>query len=421
MSPLGRKRIESPAGTTLDTDIVVIGGGVAGAAIARDAALRGVRVRLFEKNAFGSGASSKSSKLIHGGIRYLEIAWNNLKQGDFDGFWRNLCFVFSALRESGILARIAPSCVSPHPIFIPIYASDRRSKMVIFLGTAFYSLLSLLAGNPKNASFYFSAEGVLKILPELNPDGLTGGVTIWDHLTDDLALVQKIIASAREHGAVCEEHAEVLAYHHDREENVYEVTVKTAAAQRTVRCRKLINAGGAWVDKVRERGKEHEKDFILPVAGSHVEVRPFLTRSVLLQAADGRFFFVISRAHSSRIGTTERLIKDPDRVEATKEEIDYLLGSVTRYFPGVRLSKKDVLSTDAGVRPLAAPKFHKEPNQVSREHEVRVGPSGVVHVLGVKLTDHRRAAQEVLDRLMPSLLPYNPKAKRKTSTHKVPL
>jgi glycerol-3-phosphate dehydrogenase len=240
---------------------------------------------------------------------------------------------------------------------------------------------------------------------------------VLDHLTDDRALVNATIASARRHGAQCEEHAEVLSYRHDPERNLYEVLV----GKKKYVCRKLVNASGAWVDELRARAKERGRDLVLPVAGAHVNTRPFLSRSVLLQAPDGRFFFVIHLPGLCRIGTTERLNKDPDRVEATKQEVDYLLASAARYFPGARLSKKDLLSTDAGVRPLAAPRFEKDPNQVSREHEIRVGPSGVIHVLGVKLTDHRRAAQEVLDRLMPSLLPYHPKARRRTSTHKVPL
>ena len=143
--------------------------------------------------------------------------------------------------------------------------------------------------------------------------------------------------------------------------------------------------------------------------------------SVLLEANDGRFFFVINIGDISRIGTTERLVKNLDNVIATADEVDYLLKSVSRYFPAITLSKKDILSTDAGVRPLVAPGFSQDANHVSREHAIRVGPTGVVHVLGVKLTDHRRAAEEVLDRLVPSLLPHCPKAKRKTSTHRIPL
>lgn len=175
------------------------------------------------------------------------------------------------------------------------------------------------------------------------------------------------------------------------------------------------------MDEIRKRGKEHQKDLILPIAGAHINVKRFLPRSVLLQAKDGRFFFVINIGDISRIGTTERFANNLDKVDATADEIDYLLGSVSRYFPNTRLTKNDILSTDAGVRPLAAPGFNQDLNHVSREHAIRVGPTGVVHVLGVKLTDHRRAAEEVLDRLIPSILPFCPKAHRRSSTHKIPL
>jgi len=406
---------------SLDFDVAIIGGGIAGAAIARDAALRGLTTVLFEKNTFGSGASSKSSKLIHGGIRYLETAWERLKQGDLRESWKNLRFVFSALRESRILRKIAPDLVTPHPILIPIYASDKRSRWIIYLGAILYSKLTFFAGSFRRPRLYFSAKTVLKELPELDNAGLVGAVKIWDHVTDDLKLVLALIGSARAHGAACFEHAEVASYRHDFQKNAFELKLTGGSGPKKVWTRKLINAGGAWVDEIRERGKEHEKDFILPIAGAHINVKRFLPHSVLLQAQDGRFFFVNNLGELSRIGTTERTVKNLDKVNATADEVDYLLRSVSRYFPAVKLTKKDVLSTDAGVRPLAAPGFSQDLSHISREHMIRVGPTGVVHVISVKLTDHRRAAQEVLDRLIPSLLSVCPKAKRKTSTHRIPL
>ena len=402
-------------------DVIVIGGGIAGSAIARDAALRGLKTALFEKHTFGSGASSKSSKLIHGGIRYLEIAWERLKQGSPGESWKNLRFVFSALRESRILRKIAPELVTPISILVPLYSSGKRSRWMIYLGAILYSKLALLAGSFRPPRLYFSAEAVLKEQPELDRKNLLGAVKIWDHVTDDQRLVLANLASARANGAECSEHSEILSYRYDFEMNAFELTLKQAPGTKKVWARKLINASGAWVDELRERGKEHQKDFILPVAGAHVNVKRFLPSSVLLEANDGRFFFVINIGDISRIGTTERLVKNLDKVDATTEEVDYLLRSVSRYFPTIRLSKKDILSTDAGVRPLAVPDFNVAPNHVSREHQIRVGPSGVVHVLGVKLTDHRRAAEEVLDRLVPSMLSHCPKAKRKTSTHRIPL
>lgn len=418
MAPLYRSLVDHPS---LDFDVVIVGGGIAGAAIARDAALRGLKTGLFEKNTFGSGASSKSSKLIHGGIRYLEIAWERSKQGDLRESWKNLRFVLSALRESRILRKIAPDLVTPHPILIPIYASDKRSRWMIYLGAILYSKLTFFAGSFRWPHLYFSDEAVLKKLPQLDRTGLVGAVKIWDHVTDDLKLVLAIIESARANGAACSEHTEVASYRYDFEMNAFELKLTGGSGPKKVWTRKLINAGGAWVDEIRERGKEHEKDFILPIAGAHINVKPFLSHSVLLQAQDGRFFFVNNLADISRIGTTERAVKNLDKVNATADEVDYLLQSVSRYFPAVKLSKKDILSTDAGVRPLAVPRSNQDPNHVSREHEIRVGPTGVVHVIGVKLTDHRRAAEEVLDRLIPSLLAHCPKAKRKTSTHRIPL
>ena len=402
-------------------DIGVIGGGIAGAAIARDAALRGLRVVLFEKNTFGSGTSSKSSKLIHGGIRYLELAWKALCFANFPEAWKNFCFVFVSLRESRILRRIAPGLVEPLPLFIPIYRSDKRNPWMIYLGTWLYFILATFAGGAKLPQVRSGAKKALETVPALEPDGLLGGVGIWDFHVDDRALVEATIASAVKNGARCFEHATVTHYEHDAASNTYLVRVAEQKEEREVHVRKLINASGPWVDKTRALGREREKDYVLPVAGSHITLPSFLPSSVLLQAQDGRFFFVIEQKSGARVGTTERVTKELDGIKPSEEEVDYLLASLNRYFPGKNFSKKDILSQDAGARPLSAPASTRNPNEIPRDHEIRVSRSGCIHMIGVKLTDHRRAAEEVLDRLIPLLLPFNAKLRRKTQTHRLPL
>ena len=399
-------------------DIAVIGGGIAGAAVARDAALRGLSVALFEKNTFGSGTSSKSSRLIHGGIRYLDLAWIAFYHGRFNEAWKNLHFVFTSLHESRVLRRIAPEQVKPHPIFIPVYVGNRHRRFAVYLGCLVYYFFALLSGGGTRPRFHWSPREALQEVPELDPKNLNGGVTITDHATDDLGLVKAVMASAQKNGAHCHEHAETLSYMYTG--GRYRLRVKTGETENEFLARKVINAAGPWVDEVRKANKEKDKNFIVPVAGAHIWIKSFMPRSVLLEAEDKRLFFVINFGERSRVGTTERLLgTNPDKVKATEEEINYLLRSLKRWFPEQTFTKKDVLAADAGVRPLAAPPRTLPLNEISREHEVRVGPTGVIHMIGVKLTDHRRAAEEVLDRLIPSLLPHNPKAKRKTSTHKI--
>lgn len=392
-------------------DVAVIGGGIAGAGIARDAALRGLSVILFEKNKVGSGTSSRSSKLIHGGIRYLDLAWQALLKGRLGAFWKNFRFVSVSLRECRILERIAPHLVRPICLVIPIYRSAGRSPWPIYFGAVVYSLLSLLAGNFHLPRILPSRRAVLKWLPDLAPKGLIGGVAIWDHTADDLELVRAVIASAVKNGAKVHEHAEVKGYRFDPVRDLYELRVLTEGAVRLFLARKLVNASGPWVDRVRAAGGEKGEPLIVPVAGAHVMLKRFVKHSVILQANDKRLFFVINRGDFSRVGTTERIHENPDHVEPTLEEEDYLMEALRRYFPARSFRREDILGRDAGIRPLARPKEALSPHDISREHEIRIGPTGVIHVIGVKLTDHRRAAKQVVDHL----------SFKKTRTHRVPL
>jgi glycerol-3-phosphate dehydrogenase len=396
-------------------DVAVIGGGIAGAAIVRDAALRGMNAVLFEKDTFGSGTSSKSSKLIHGGIRYLDLAWRALKRGDFREAWKNFRFVFVSLRECRILATIAPDLVKPIALLIPIYKrKGGRNPAAVYAGTLLYSLLAIFTGYFRFPVLLFTPRAVLKRMPKLEPQDLAGGVIIWDHWTRDQELVRRTLASATRHGALAFERARVLSYRRDNEKDQYEIRVDMGGSERAFYSRWMVNASGPWVDQVREAAGERKEDFILPIAGAHIMLKKFLDYSVILQTEDGRIFFVINIDETARVGTTERLARDPDRAEASPDEVAYLLSSLHSYFPSLSFRKEDILAQDAGVRPLARPRGKRDPHLVSREHEIRVGPTGVLHVLGVKLTDHRRAAEEILNRIAPVL-------RGKVRTHRVPL
>ena len=403
-------------------DIAVIGGGIAGGAIARDATLRNLRVILFEKNTFGSGTSSKSSKLIHGGIRYLETAWNDARRGKFDDAWKNFRFVFSSLKESGTLRRIAPDLLEPVPLLVPIYDTGGRGRWTIAAGCLLYSLMAFLSGNRRFPHFLRTSKRVLKILPELNKEGLKGGVILWDHLTDDKKLVEETLRSAQKNGAVALDHAEVTTYRMDEPKNRYEIEIKREGKTEKYFAKKIINASGPWVDKLRARAGKTNEDFIAPVAGAHLVFKKFIPHSVILEAEDRRIFFVINRGDMSRVGTTERLFHaDPDTVTVTDDEVRYLLSALRHYFPSKDFNASQIIGTDCGIRPLAKPKDHVPPSEISREHEIRVDSLGVIHVLGVKLTDHRRAAEEIIDEIVPELQRSNSQILRKTRTNRLPL
>lgn len=380
-------------------DLAVIGGGIAGAGVAREAALRGLSVVLFEKNGFGSGASSKSSKLIHGGVRYLELAWNALKRGHFGEAYKNLRFVFHALGECRKLEKIAPELIKPLPIIIPVYSSDKRKPLMVYAGTFLYFILALLGGGAKAPRIFWTKRSLLETVPSLNPEGLKGGVQIWDRVTDDHALVSHVIALAKKQGAKCFEHAAITAYTHETDR--FRITAHIDGQEKIFYSKKLANASGPWIDRTRALGGEKKGELIIPVAGSHIEFKLFLPTSMLLQAKDDRFFFVINTGGRSRVGTTEWLCPDPDSVKIPEEDVEYLLASLSRYFPGEHLSRKEILNSDAGIRPLAHSPRAKNPNEISREHELIEGPNGVLHLVGVKLTDHRRTAEEAVKKLFP--------------------
>ncbi len=387
-----------PASKTAESplyEIAIMGGGIAGAGIALEASNQNQKVILFEKNTFGSGTSSKSSKLIHGGLRYLEVAWSALLKFNLFEFWKNFRFVFLALRETHTLARQWPELIKDIELLMPIYRNQGRSKWSIFFGTWLYGFLSQLSGGRHATRCLTNADKVLELEPGLSSNGLLGGVIVWDHMTDDLALVHAVIQKAKQSGAEAHENNPVIRYHRDRQSGIFEIETTCGFFY----ARKLINATGAWVDQLRAQGTGRKSEMIIPVAGAHIETKPFCRYSSILQAEDGRLFFVINRGKSARIGTTERIEKNPDQVAVTQDEITYLLKGVESFFPKSGPRAEDILSVDAGIRPLAKPARTVSLNQISREHEFIKDEMGCIHVLGVKLTDHRRAARELLEKL----------------------
>lgn len=402
-------------------DVAVIGGGIAGAGIAREAALRNLNVVLFEKNDFGSGTSSKSSKLIHGGIRYLDIAWGFFLHGQFKESWKNFRFVFESLRECRRLEKIAPNLVHPLQIVLPIYKEGGRNPLIIYLGVLLYFFLSCLSGKTRVPKFLWNHKAVSDFLPGIRKEGLLGGVIIWDRIVNDLRLTQALITSAKKNGAETYAHSPVTNYHYDSGNKSYEIRVNLNGNLTLFKTRKLVNASGAWIDEVNKSGEDTGANLIVPVSGTHITLPAFLPYSTLLRAQDNRFFFVINFEGHARVGTTERLCDKPDDVKSTEEEINYLLNSLSHYFPEKSFEKTMILSSDAGIRPLAYSKKAKTLNDIPREHQIMIGPSGVLNIIGVKLTDHRRAAEETIDLITTELRLYDPRIKKRCISHRVPL
>jgi glycerol-3-phosphate dehydrogenase len=378
-------------------DLAIIGGGINGAGIARDAALRGKTVILLEKGDIASGTSSRSSKMVHGGIRYLE----QLRFG----------LVRESLRERGILLGIAPHLVRPQAFVLPFYEGARRGPRAIRLGLFLYDVLSL--GRRLGKSRVLSAPEVLDRVPGLLPDGLLGGGVYHDGVMDDarLALVNALAAleapGAGSGDVVVRNHAEVVSM---RPGSPTALLVRdlALAGEATVLAHRVVRAVGPWTEAER----------LVPSKGIHIVLPAFPARDGLLltHARDGRVFFVIPWLGRTVVGTTETPFRgSPDALRAEPDEVKYLLDEVRRLFPGIGVRPGDVLATYAGVRPLARGRAllgGRSPGGVSRKHRIVEEGEGILTLFGGKYTTYRAVAKEVLDRLFPG---------SGCSTHRVPL
>ena len=367
---------------------VVIGGGMAGAGIARDLALRGVSVALFEKGDFASGTSSKSSKLIHGGLRYLEL-------GDFK-------LVRESLRERKTLERVAPHLVRPLPFLVPVFKGSRRGLVLVRIGMWLYDLLT--PGKATERYRTLRAVDTLAMEPNIRAEDLKGAGYYFDDLLlfPERMCLENILSAAR-HGARVHNYCQV------------EEIVKGARGPDGVRVRDLltdqvfsvraslvVNAAGPWADRVRELAgvTRTTPRVVRTTKGIHCLLPRLTERAVYLSSdSDERMIFVIPWRDFSLVGTTDTDFDgDPDRLWATRAEVEYLLGAVRRVLPDPRVTLDHVAYTYAGVRPLSFEKGAAA-SRVSRDHKVVLeGPEGrFLTVTGTKLTCFRSLAEEVGD------------------------
>ncbi len=368
-------------------DLLVIGGGITGAGIAWDAGLRGFRTALVEKDDFAAGTSGRSSRLIHGGLRYLQ----NL----------DLKLVFEASHERDVLRRLAPRLVRPLPFIYPVYRGARNSVPGLAFGMALYDLLSAYRNVSRHRML--SPKDVLRLEPLVSPAGLMGAAHYWDCAADDARLTLTVILAAHRAGAVVANHAKVVELLWD-EGRVGGARVRDLIGHREleVRARVVVNATGPWVDDVRrlDRGDPGFRRLRL-TKGIHLIVprhRVWTERAVVFQSPrDGRWLFLVPWGHYSVIGTTDTEFDgDLDAVHADAGDGDYVLEACARAFPDAHLTEADVVSTYAGVRPLVdAP--GRWAYQVSREHRVFESPSGLISIAGGKLTTFRVMARDVVD------------------------
>jgi glycerol-3-phosphate dehydrogenase len=375
--------------STEPVDLLVLGGGITGAGIARDAALRGIRTALVDKGDFGGATSSRSSRLIHGGLRYLEHG--------------NLGLVFEGTHERRVLLRIAPHLVHPLPFLFPVYRGARVSAWKLEAGMWLYDALA--AFQNVHLHRWLSRKRVARLEPRLRTKGLQGAALYYDAQADDVRLVLATIRSAAQAGALVANYADATSLLKS-DGHVHGATVRDAlgGGTYTVRALVVVNATGPWVDSVRQRDDPHAQPLLRLTKGAHVAVpraRLGHTHAVTLTSPiDGRVMFVLPWGDLSYIGTTDTdEAVSPEDVRASGWDVVYLLRSVNALFPDARLGPRDVISTWAALRPLLAPAHARSASDVSREHRVVEGSSGLVTIAGGKLTTYRRMARDTVDRV----------------------
>lgn len=368
-------------------DLLVIGGGITGCGIAREASLRGLSVALIEKHDFASGTSSRSSRLIHGGVRYLE-------HGQFH-------LVFESSAERRRLLRLAPHLVRPLAFTWPVYSGARVPRWKLGVGLMVYDALSLFRNVKRHRRL--TAAGVVAREPGLAADGLRGGALYYDAATDDARLTLANAMDAAARGAVVLNHAAVRALLVDGG-RVVGVGVEDALSGATVEAHAavVVNAAGPWSDDVRslDAATRVRPRAIRGSKGTHIAVRRARVGNrdavTLLSPVDGRVMFVLPAGPFAIIGTTDTFTSSSaDEVRATEADVSYLLAGANRFFPRAGLTRDDVVAAWAGIRPLL-PSSSDTPGAASREHAVAVGDDGLVSITGGKLTTYRIMAADVL-------------------------
>lgn len=368
-------------------DLLVVGGGISGAGIARDAALRGLAVALVDRDDFASGTSSRTSRLVHGGVRYLEHGYLHL--------------VFEASRERRLLLDLAPLLVHPLKFTWPVYRGARIPRWKLGAGLWLYDLLALFRNVARHRRL--SRDEVLAAEPRLAHDGLVGGAAYFDAQTQDARLTLAVVVDAVAAGAVALNHAAAVSLlsEGDRAAGARirdELTGETFDVHASL----VVNATGPWTDTLRRLEDPSARPAVLGTKGVHLTVPAGRVGNagalILLSPVDGREMFVLPNGAHTLIGTTDTPTREhPEQVRASRGEVKYLLDSVNAFFPAARLEADDVVCAWAGIRPLVASWGGGDPAKASREHELATGPRGMITVTGGKLTTYRSMAEEAVD------------------------
>lgn len=390
-------------------DLVIIGGGITGAGAARDAAMRGMKVALIEAFDFASGTSSRSSKLVHGGIRYLESLEFKL--------------VFEALSERAKLFEMAPHMVHPLRFMIPLFEGGRVGMFKMGLGMWLYDALSLFQAPEMHEAL--SKHSTLSRQPLLQDKGLLGSFVYSDAYMDDDRLVFETLRSANDFGAVSVNFVKAIgAEFCPQAHKVKSVVCKDQLTGREykIRTKHVISSVGPWTDQVGKSLDPSWKPILRPTKGVHLTFRKdrLPLNSAVVMGAESRIVFGIPRHEMVIVGTTDTDFQgDPSSVTTTSEDVKYLLGVIAQYFPQSQITAKDIVASYAGVRPLVHDGSENE-GKTSREHTIFSDPTGVTYVAGGKYTTYRLMAQQVVEEALKAF-DFEDKMKFRAADTTVPL
>ncbi|MFK8162646.1 MAG: FAD-dependent oxidoreductase [Lewinella sp.] len=369
-------------------DLVVIGGGITGAGVALDAASRGLNVVVIERNDFASGTSSKSTKLIHGGLRYLK----NLEIG----------LVREVGQERAVVHEIAPHLVRPEKMLLPLVEGGSLGKLSTSMALWVYDFLADVEGDDKRVML--TKEETIEHEPLVRKDILKGGGFYAEYRTDDARLTIENIKTAEQHGATALNYVEATDFVYDDDKQITAVVCKDrfSGASITVQTKHVISSTGPWVDELRTVDKSMTDRHVFLSKGVHIVVareRLPLQHAVYFDVEDGRMLFAIPRLRCTYIGTTDTPYKgDANAIPTNKEDVEYLLNGTNAIFPTVNLTIDDVESSWAGVRPLIFEEG-KSAGEMSRKDEIFESASGLLSIAGGKLTGYRKMAERVVDRM----------------------
>lgn len=383
-------------------DLIVIGGGITGAGIALDALSRGLKTLVIEQNDFSSGTSSKSTKLFHGGLRYLET------------------FQFSLVAESGrernILAKLAPHLVFPQKMLLPVYKSERYPLFLVSLALWVYDFLARVPRAQKRK--ILNKKECLELEPNLNSQGLTGAGLYTEYLTSDYRLVIEVLKTAVNMGAHAINYARVHKFTYNQDKKISGVIVhdKIENKEYTITAKKIVSATGPWADDLRMIDEPTEIAKLIHSKGVHITYTNSdfkIKHPIYFTNHDGRHLFVIPRDKTIYIGTTDTPYEmDINNITTSKADIEYITDAFEYAFPHLKIDKTKILSTWAGVRPLIN-EIGKSTSKISRKDEIFTSSSGLITITGGKLTGYRKMAEKIVDLIEPT--------SQKTQTHQIAL